>query len=461
MSKAKKTITLFGILVATLSIIGVSLFFYIPTVKLTFKESDKQLTNPSRGFYVQFDTGHLDGIKDLQNEGVSLVFFAYDLIDFVNADISAEKLTELDTALQTAKDNGLKVIFRAAYGFSNAQDFSDPYSIDRIKGHIAQISPILIKHKETLLTVQAGFLGPWGEWHDSNLGDEKGEPNSQLINEMVKALVDAVPQPISIALRRPSFIRELNPELIDVSRIAFHNDALLSTESDMGTYALDTRSREEELNEISFLPYVVANGGEMPMVGLYTEPTKALEELALLKLTYLNLKYNKEVLGLWEKTPYLTSSFYDYLSNKLGYRWFIQSLTLPSSFRQDQSIPVEIEMKNVGFSAVTLPYRAELIISDEEGILQVLPFETYDLRKLSPNSTLQLKMRIDTSGFPQRFTLGIRIKETSMTQITDERTLIKLANDDFKVYEGIHEFAIYQGDDQFFSKFNLIKEENE
>jgi hypothetical protein len=458
-SKPKKIITFFGLFVATLSIIGVSWFLAIPQVKLTFNESDKKLINPSRGFYVQFDTGHLEGINELQNEGVSLVFLAYDLIDFVDNDLSNEKLSELDLALKTAKDNGLKVIFRAAYGFSNAQDFSDPHSLDRIKGHLVQMSPILNKYKDVLLTVQAGFLGPWGEWHDSNLGDQNGKPGSQLINELVKALVDAVPQPISIALRRPSFMREIDPELIDVSRIAFHNDALLSTESDMGTYELETLTREEELNYISSLPYALANGGEMPMMGVYTEAEQAIKELALIKLTYLNLKYNKEVLDLWRNTPYQALTFFDHISNKLGYRWFIESMTLPSSFRRDQSFTIKIEMNNVGFSAITLPYKAELIISDENGILQVLPFESYDLRELSPNSTMLLKMKINSQGLPKSFTLGIRFKETSMTQIIDERTLIKLAND-FRVHDGIHELANYQEDDQSLAQYHLIKSEN-
>jgi len=459
-SKPKKIITLLGLFVTTLSIVGVSWFLYIPQVKLTFNESEKQLTNPSRGFYVQFDTGDLDGISELQKEGVSLVFLAYDLIDFVDSDLSNEKLSELDLALKTAKDNGLKVIFRAAYGFSNAQDFSDPHSLDRIKNHLIQMSPILKKYEDVLLTIQAGFLGPWGEWHDSNLGDQNGKPGPQLINELVKALVDAVPQSISIALRRPSFMRDIDPELIDVSRIAFHNDALLSTDTDMGTYELEPLSRKDELNFISSLPYVIANGGEMPMVGPYTEPIKALEELAQLKLTYLNLKYNKEVLDLWKSTPYQSSTFFDHISNKLGYRWFIESMTLPSSFRRDQSFTVKIEMKNVGFSAITLPYTAELIISDENGILQVLAFESYDLRELSPNSMMLLKMKVNSKGLPKSFTLGIRFKETSMIQIFDERTLIKLANDDFKVHDGIHEIAIFVEDDQTFAQFHLIKSEN-
>jgi hypothetical protein len=134
-------------------------------------------------------------------------------------------------------------------------------------------------------------------------------------------------------------------------------------------------------------------------------------------------------------------------------------MTIPSSFRRDQSFTVKIEMNNVGFSAITLPYTAELIISDENGILQVLPFESYDLRELSPNSTMLLKMKINSKGLPKSFTLGIRFRETSMTQIIDERTLIKLAND-FIVHDGIHELANYQEDDQSLPQFHLINSEN-
>jgi hypothetical protein len=68
-------------------------------------------------------------------------------------------------------------------------------------------------------------------------------------------------------------------------------------------------------------------------------------------------------------------------------------------------------------------------------------------------------MKINSQGLPKSFTLGIRFKETSMTQIIDERTLIKLAND-FRVHDGIHELANYQEDDQSLAQYHLIKSEN-
>lgn len=445
----------FVLIAMVLVITGTIVFFYVPYKTIDFKESNAIITNPSRGFYVQFDSSNLDGLNELNDKGVSLVFLAYDLNEFIDSEISQEKLDELSYAFSSIKAHGLKVIFRAAYGFKDPMDFSDPKSIEVIKTHITQLSPILNEYQDVLLTVQAGFLGPWGEWHHSNLGLDDGKPSTQVINDLLIALSEAVPHPVSIAVRRPSYIRLINPDLVNLSRIAFHNDALLSTDTDMGTYDLERYQRDEELEFIFDRTSGVANGGEMPNLSVYTEPSIALNELSKLKLTYLNLNYNKSVLDFWSSTLYDGKPFLDIVKQKLGYRLFIQTLVLPTHFKLSQKVEIKLTLMNSGFSEMALPYRAELIVGQNTEIYQVLQFEDINLQDIKPSNTITMTISLDVKDLAKQFMLGIRIVETNMLVISDERTLVHLANEEISFVDGINYFAAYEWNKE--NDYNLIE----
>lgn len=454
-NKSKYSIIYFVLFTMVLVITGTIVFFYIPYKTINLKESNAIITNPSRGFYVQFDSSNLDGLNELNAKGVSLVFLAYDLNEFIDSEISQEKLDELSYAFSSIKAHGLKVIFRAAYGFIDPMDFSDPNSFDIIKTHINQLSPIFNEYQDVLLTVQAGFLGPWGEWHHSNLGLNEGKPTSKIINDLLMTLSEAVPHPVSIAVRRPSYIRLIDPELVNLSRIAFHNDALLSTDTDMGTYDLEYYQRDEELEYIFERTSGVANGGEMPNLSVYTEPTIALNELSKLKLTYLNLNYNKSVLDFWSSTIYEGKPFLDIVKQKLGYRLFIQTLVLPTHFKSSQKVEIKLTLMNSGFSEMALPYRAELIVGKDTEIYQVLPFEDINLQDIKPGEPYTLSIMLDVSDLTKKFMLGLRIVEKDSINVSDERTLVRLANDEISNINGINYFATYECIKE--NEYNLIE----
>lgn len=448
MNKPNGLVILFIVIAISIIAIIYLVFFRVTYITLNYIESDEIIDNPSRGFYVQFDTDNLKSVDKLKESGITLVLLAYDLSEFVDSEIAQSKLDELSCAFEILRENGLKAILRSAYGFHDVSKYSDAQSIDIIKGHLLQMKSILNENKDVILTLQAGFLGPWGEWHSSNLGEDRGKPTAPLINEILVALSDAIPQPISIAIRRPSFIRLIDPSKVDLSRIGFHNDALLSTDSDMGTYDDDTFSREDELNFIQNRPYPVANGGEMPIISEYTDPISALKELTQLKLTYLNSKYNKEVINDWSTRLYEGQPFLDFIKKKLGYRWSIQSVKLPDHFKSIQTIKITVELINTGFSAVSIPYQAELVVISNGTIQQSVSFKNIDLQSLSMNESLKMRVSLNLSELNKSFEVGLRFIDVSMSENTDPRYMIQLANQETTYKNGINFFASYHWDEE-------------
>ena len=59
----------------------------------------------------------------------------------------------------------MKMIPRFAYNFgpTGAPDAST----DRILEHLEQLRPALVANQDVIAFVEAGFIGTWGEWHDS------------------------------------------------------------------------------------------------------------------------------------------------------------------------------------------------------------------------------------------------------------------------------------------------------
>src|SRR5215211_7059951 len=171
-----------------------------------YRESRENFPNPERGFYAPRMSHRMDRLEDLRQQGISLLLVEMDLRDFKERDLTPEKLEELRQAFAAARQRGLKAIFRAAYGFTSQDYRADPQDMDRILGHIRQLGGVFAQDRDVLCGVQAGFLGPWGEWHGSNWGDP---PSLEARRAVLFGLLDAVPSPIAVQVRRPMFIRDI------------------------------------------------------------------------------------------------------------------------------------------------------------------------------------------------------------------------------------------------------------
>lgn len=442
MNKTRRN-TLYLLSLATaLVITGAVFFLRVPYTSITFSESQETFPNPGRGFYVQKDSATVDQLDELTDQGITLVLLAFDLKGYVDREISDEKLDELDHAFATLQQAGFKVIFRAAYGFDASAEYGDPKSLDRIIQHIAQIKPILNRYRSSLLGVQAGFLGPWGEWHHSNLGEDDGVPTAAVTNAILEALCEAVPEEVSIAVRRPRFIRWIDPQRVDVSRIAFHDDGLLASETDLGTYDDPEYTPEEELTYMANREVPVANGGEMPAVSAFTDPSLAFPAFERLQLTYLNRNYNRAVLEDWASRSYQGTNFLTLIQQKLGYRWFIRDVRLPVKFRQDQKITLTVTLMNTGFAAIAFPSSAELVLTFSDGSRHVVPIPNINLQELRPQSTLSLSVSL-ILPYSDAFTVGIRFQQTRLNPSEKTDLSIRLANQTLESYNGLTEFARY------------------
>lgn len=440
-------------------------FFRTSTVTMEFEESDADISNPFRGFYYQTDTSDGRLPEQIAEDDLRLLLLTFDLKEEKEGAISSAKLAELEYMLKLAKEAGIQVIFRAAYGFGSEYKYKDPENPDIILAHIGQIAPLLNEYGENMLCVQAGFLGPWGEWHHSNLLGEDEEENREIRNLIIGEWVELLEAPVTVNVRRPRFVRDAIEAGIPADRLGVHNDALLSGADDMATYDDEAYSREEELLWIDEHLNRGRNGGEMPALSEYTRPEHAAGEFERLHLTYLNSSYNKEVLDDWKTQKLNGGNAYDVIAGRLGYRLGIENISVTDELRGLHSIELTVRLSNSGFAAAPEGYGLYAVV-DRGTDISFYPAELIGEETASKGGASARKERALSGGaalladIPPEESMGLRVKIPvselknsdyvrlglllSREAVSGDEAAIRLANDELLWENGINYIGSYR-----------------
>jgi len=337
-----------------------------------FREDNASFSNPDRGWYRVENTSAINPElqPEYKNDNAALVFLEADLGDFLTGPFSAEKFDEIRRAFEYARKAGVSVIFRAAYDFEG-KDSPEPADAKVILGHINQLKPIFYEFEDILLSIQAGLLGPWGEWHSSRYGDPI-EPDVQRL--IVNALLNASPESVTVAVRRPVYVRTITGSRtltaaeafsgVKLARVAYHNDAILSDESDMGTYSDPDWTREDEMkwtnNHAAFTPLVA----ETNMPSRYNDAGNAVKILDTMNLQALNAEYHPDVLQKWKRSYYRGMNAYDYIGGRMGYRFTLSLAGFSKAPRRGGTLRLRLELRNTGFGNLMKQKRFEIVLKN-------------------------------------------------------------------------------------------------
>lgn len=408
-----------------------------PLSVLPFNESSSQVnTNPERGLYVQRSTTDFWGINTLRGQGITVVLVAYDIKKFATMPLSSTKITELRNALQQLRSNGLKGIFRAAYGYTDQDYYADPKDMNVIRTHIGQIAAVLKDFQDVVFAIQAGMLGPWGEWHSSNWGNP---PSRSARQSVLFAWLDALPPQMSVSLRTPWFIQDtfadqpggstLTSSLAysgsRLSRVGFHNDCFLSSPTDYGTYGNRAVDLSWYNNHGRFAPF----GGETCAVAPQSDITNAVSEMTLLHAQYLNRDYNVNVLNKWRNSSYNGINAFDYILRKMGYRFVLMDSRISSAVLPGGVLHLVLNLKNTGFASLHNPRTVQVVL-ERNGQKYIAPVAV-DPRRWEPESgTLSLNwfFRLPSSISVGTWNVYLNLPDPADGLTNDPRYSIQLAN---------------------------------
>lgn len=332
-----------------------------------------EIINPGMGFY---RTKYLTLKRETEKPEYDFSYNGFyhvriDISDFSKANngeddynITESAINVLDDYFTNAEINKASLIIRFAYdGFEGNPD-KEP-SVSMMKNHIESLANVINDHKNVIIAVECGLVGPWGEMHTSAIDKE------ETYNELLKAWLANV-EDLPILARKPVHIYKYLGYTLDNLdefknekniRLGMYDDGYYGDNLDTGTY-INLEAREKETKFINKLNNLT--GGEC--IG---EPTKyftydeIIKEMKLINLTYLNYEWNDSIVASWKNKTYDNQSFYNYMTNHMGFRLYVDSLKYSM---ENNMVKVDIDLANMGFSHITRNLKAKLSFDNASSV---------------------------------------------------------------------------------------------
>lgn len=397
-------------------------------VSAAYEEDRGIFPNPERGWHSEVNLIAGTGFSGVRANGYTLARSYVRLDDYRNRPLPDSLLGNLRSGLQQARDHGIKIILRFSYNFGKEPDAP----LDIVLRHIEQLAPVLNEYQDVIAVLHAGFIGAWGEWHQSTNGLATVQ-NKRIITN---ALLEALPETRMIQVRTPWHLRDVlgspDPDLVPFSgapqaRVGFKNDCFLTTEDDAGTYG--GQAERDRAEARIFTQYTVM-GGETCTIAWPSDRSRcptALKELAEYHWDYLNAGFYSGVLNRWRD-----EGCYDQISRDLGYRLTLREAAATAWVTPGGVLSARLRMANTGFGKVYNPRPIDLVLRDTATGRSWTVRATADARQLLPLAGQTRDIALDAAlpaDLPAgRYELLLALPDPAATLADDPRYNIRLAN---------------------------------
>ena len=341
-----------------------------------------------------------------KGDGDTLIHSYIHLDKYMTSPLPQALLDNLSSGLAAIRTAGLKIVLRPAYSWANSTAVPE----DKIMSDMAQLYPVISANADVVEHLEAGWLGAWGEWHDSQYTDAFNQPQADTRYRIVKKILDSTPVTIPVLQRYPIFIKEIEymsanglvPSgsaaltQTDKDRIGFHNDCFLSDSADMGTYDqnswmgwFDTPTKRQWMYD-----RIASYGGNTMMGGETCNSSgdndaagvNVQNYMSLLNFTEINEDYAPVNTDIW-KAANLAASGNDpaetafvRIKRKIGYRLRLVDATFPTSASAGGSFTFSANLSNDGYASVIKPRPIYLVFKSGANRFNV-QMSSVDVRK--------------------------------------------------------------------------------
>jgi len=461
----------------------------LPTDTVLYVESDSDFANPERGFYRVAET-YANNFEPLDVEQMkqwrtlqeadngnykvysTLVFRQIILKGYTDKNLPQDLLDKITNDFKSAREAGVKLILRFCYTITQnsgacPEGFICPPYGDAPKNivlnQIAQLKPLLQTNADVIACLQMGFVGTWGEnYYSDYFGDPSSNGKGKLNdknwsdkNEVLKALLDALPQSRMIQVRTPQmkqrYVYGLNSPTsskaltdaeafseTDAARIGFHNDCFLSSANDYGTYDDYGNSSSSSGDAYSILHAFAAADGKYVVVGGETcddtyspendceNAGKAQTEMRNMHYSFLNCAYNNDVNDDWQ-----TGGCMDAIKKNLGYRFVLRNAIFPkSAIKAGMQLSFTLNIDNVGYASPYNARPAELIMRNKSTNKEFVFTIDTDVRKwYSGNNIINTKIITDNMMPAGDYDLFLFLPDASESLSQRPEYAIRFANE--------------------------------
>jgi hypothetical protein len=354
------------------------IFFFSITINcqnVSYAITNENIANPERGFYRYTSTGSSGGYNLLSqstlsgyrtNEGITVIQRQFFLRDFITGiPISTTYLTNMQTDFNRIRNAGAKVIVRFTYSSSSSTPVFQP-SKAQILFHMKQLVNVLTLNKDVIVSIQAGFIGRYGEWYYTG-SSEFGNGNFNLLTntqwanrkEIVDYMINNFPVEIPIQLRYIYAKQKMYGNSY-IGRIGFYNDSFLGTWGDSGTYNVSSSQGQPTTADITYWQTNTINNpvsGETNMVNApRTDCSNAMIEMDRFNWSLINKDYFPTVISNWQ-----TNGCFSEMQIRLGYKFeLINSNVLNNN--------LIVSLRNTGYANLFKVRKVYLILINNQGV---------------------------------------------------------------------------------------------
>ncbi len=403
-----------------------------PATAITYTASSEIYPNTERGFMrtlIVFSEGtplNLAQMQLLRGQNISLVLRFFYLDNFKNSAISASELELMQNDLNTIRTAGIKAILRFAYT-DDLAGTDAPLAI--VQQHIDQLKPIFENNKDVIAFVQAGFIGPYGEWAYSTNGLNTIANETIVVNKLLSVLPPEIMIQVRTPLQKQGIFGTAIPVDTDIAytannraRVGHHNDCFLSGGNEYGTYSNITVEKQFISDEANFVPV----GGETcPPTGGYT-PTcvESGNQMKLLKWTYLNLDYFPATINAWR-----ASGCFDEFQRNLGHRLTLTTADISKQASVNGTVKISFDIINRGYAPLYNKKNTSLVLKSlATGTLYSLPM-AIDLRTVKSSLKVTVTETLSLTAVPAGdYELYLKIADRAETLKNRFEYSVRLGN---------------------------------
>lgn len=385
----------------------------LPRFKRAEDEAHDDRTNPERGYRYEIRIGCEEGepVPEFQSgwpfdapfdDGVTVAQAYCYLKAYVDSPVSTAKIEALERDFTRARERGVKYLLRFAYESKIGERCP---TLDRILGHIRDLTPVIRRNADVLYALQIGWVGLWGEFHTNPLGLDK---DPSVMATLVKATLEMLPENRSTMMRRQTYreqaAKRLGVNVEEMHRVGFFNDGTLANYEDGGTFIGQRPFATEGCLEFDAVTrqsiwYPVDgelfwNHGENPV---YSSGLAAIKRLALHHYTTFSVVHGNKDLDMdprpgaidaWKATPlsadqlrfsglkvderyfaqHPSPTAYEYIRDHLGYRLGVVSFACERS-ADGKTVSGKIRVRNDGFARPVNPRKVWIVLLADDGVL--------------------------------------------------------------------------------------------
>lgn len=356
-------------------------------VKTQYQSSSEDFPNPERGFYKPFDPEiynpnlplQLSDMQQARKDGMSTIRRYYLLENFRDKPISQAYLDMVAKDFETARKAGVKIIIRFVYNWLGG---GPDASANIILTHLDQLKPILQQNYDAIAYMEAGFIGAWGEWHDSsnNLLDPNTADVTDDSRKIFLKILSALPTQRMVAIRYPRHKKQIfnNYNALtaaeayngsDRARTGHDNASFLANLNDTGTYgAWNADIVEQEKAWANLDTQYVVQGGEPAWA---SDPPElddcpsALTDFARMHWSGMNIHQAdpaaQSVYQGWKDQGCMEE-----IKRRLGYRFRLVSSYIPDRVKPAGTFSMSFKVANDGWASPYNPRNLEVILRNRQ-----------------------------------------------------------------------------------------------